>query len=77
MNQKPANIIYGLDDVPPFSALFFLVLQHAVLALVFIVYPLMLVAEVHGTQFDAEGSTLLFGIPCKLCFAVLLRYYCL
>jgi NCS2 family nucleobase:cation symporter-2 len=55
MNQKPSNIIYGVDDLPPFSTLFFLAFQHAVLALVFIVYPLMLVAEVHGTQHEAEG----------------------
>ncbi len=55
MNQKPANIIYGVDDIPPFSALFFLAFQHAVLALVFIVYPLMLVTEANGTQHDAEG----------------------
>ncbi len=55
MNQTPANIIYGVDDVPPFSALFFLALQHAILALVFIVYPLMLVTEANGTQFDAEA----------------------
>jgi len=55
MSPKPANIIYGVDDVPPLSALFFLAFQHAVLALVFIVYPLMLVTEANGTQLDAEG----------------------
>jgi len=55
MEQKPANIIYGVDDIPPFRTTLLLAVQHAVLALVFIVYPLMLVSEAGGTQVDAEG----------------------
>jgi xanthine permease XanP len=55
MEQKPANIIYGVDDIPPFRTTLLLAVQHAILALVFIVYPLMLVAESGGTPGDAEG----------------------
>lgn len=55
MEQKPANIIYGVDDTPPFRTTLLLAVQHAILALVFIVYPLMLVSESGGTQLEAEG----------------------
>jgi len=54
MEQKPAGIIYGVNDIPPFRTTLLLAVQHAVLALVFIVYPLMLVSESGGTQMDAE-----------------------
>ena len=55
MEQKPASIIYGVDDTPPFGTTLILAIQHAILALVFIDYPLMLVSESGGTQIDAEG----------------------
>ena len=54
-NPKPANIIYGVDDTPPFHTTLFLAVQHAILALVFVIYPLMVVSEAGGTQRDAEG----------------------
>jgi NCS2 family nucleobase:cation symporter-2 len=55
MEQKPANIIYGVDDIPPLRASLLLAFQHAGLALAFLVYPLILVSEAHGTQADAEA----------------------
>ena len=55
MQEKPSNIIYGVDDIPPFRTTLLLAVQHAVLSLVFIVYPLMLITESGGTQRDAEG----------------------
>ncbi len=54
MEQKPVNIIYGVNDIPPLRATLLLAVQHAALALVFIVYPLMLVTEAGGTLNDAE-----------------------
>ncbi len=54
MKQKPANIIYGVDDTPPLGATLLLAMQHAALSIVFIVYPLMLVTESGGTLEDAE-----------------------
>jgi xanthine permease XanP len=54
MEEKPAHIIYGVNDIPPLRTTLVLAMQHAVLALVFIVYPLMLVTESGGTLNDAE-----------------------
>jgi NCS2 family nucleobase:cation symporter-2 len=56
MNQKPSNLTYGQHDSPPFPANILLGIQHASLAMVFIVYPLILVAEVNGSTKDAEGA---------------------
>jgi NCS2 family nucleobase:cation symporter-2 len=55
LEQKPAGIIYGVDEIPPLRTTLLLAFQHASLALVFIVYPLMLLSESSGTQADAEG----------------------
>lgn len=55
MEHKPATIIYGVNDLPPLRATLLLAVQHTILALVFIVYPLMLVSEAGGTPRDAEG----------------------
>jgi xanthine permease XanP len=55
MYRKPSNIIYGVDENPPLKTTLLLAFQHAVLALVFIVYPLIVVAEGHGTRQETEG----------------------
>ncbi len=55
MEQKPAGIIYGVNDIPPLRTTLLLAFQHAGLALVFVVYPLMLLSGASGTQADAEG----------------------
>ncbi|MBL0225144.1 MAG: purine/pyrimidine permease [Geobacteraceae bacterium] len=55
MEQKPVGIIYGVDEIPPLRTMLLLGFQHATLALVFIVYPLMLLGESAGTQADAEA----------------------
>lgn len=55
MEQKPANIIYGVNEIPPLRTTLLLAFQHASLALVFIVYPLMLLTESSGTHPNAEG----------------------
>lgn len=51
MPRKPSNILYGVDDRPPTGTLMILGVQHAVLALLFIVYPLVAAAEA-GLSFD-------------------------
>lgn len=53
--QKPANIIYGVDDIPPLRTTVILGIQHAVLSLIFIVYPLMLVVESGGKPEEAQS----------------------
>lgn len=55
MEQKPADIIYGVNDIPPLRTTLLLSFQHAALALVFIVYPLMVLSESSGTPAEAEG----------------------
>ncbi len=55
MENKPANIIYGVDELPPARTTLLLAVQHASLSLVFIIYPLMLIMESGGTPRDAEG----------------------
>jgi len=54
MEEKPANIIYGVNDIPPLRTTLLLAMQHAALSLVFIIYPLMLITESGGTLNDAE-----------------------
>jgi len=55
VEQKPAGIIYGVNEIPPLRTTLLLAFQHAGLALVFIVYPLMLLTESAGTHANAEG----------------------
>ena len=55
MEQKPAGIIYGVNEIPPLRTTLLLAFQHASLALVFIVYPLMLLTESSGSHTNAEG----------------------
>lgn len=53
--KKPANLIYGVADIPPLRVALLLALQHTILALGFIVYPLILVSESGATAAQAEG----------------------
>lgn len=51
MSRKPTNILYSVDEKPPLGTLIILGVQHATLALLFIVYPLVAAAEA-GLSFD-------------------------
>ncbi|MCK5540056.1 MAG: purine/pyrimidine permease [Deltaproteobacteria bacterium] len=54
MAQKPANLIYGLDDRPPLVITFFLAMQHiSVIAIAFL-FPIVIVREIGGSMHDAE-----------------------
>lgn len=53
--KKPANLIYGVADIPPMRVALLLALQHTILALGFIVYPLILVSESGAAPAAAEG----------------------
>jgi len=55
MAKKPANLIYGLDDKPPFLVLFFLGIQHIFLMSSTLVLPIVLVTEIGG-GFDVIRS---------------------
>lgn len=51
MARKPSNILYGVNETPPISTMVILAIQHAALALLFVVYPLVAAAEA-GLSFD-------------------------
>lgn len=51
MPRKPSNIVYSADEKPPIGTVIALGLQHATLALLFLVYPLV-AAEEAGLSFD-------------------------
>ncbi|GLK71222.1 purine/pyrimidine permease [Ancylobacter dichloromethanicus] len=51
MPRKPSNILYSADEKPPLGTLVILGVQHATLALLFLVYPLVAAAEA-GLSFD-------------------------
>lgn len=51
MPRKPSNILYSADEKPPLSTVVVLGVQHATLALLFIVYPLVAATEA-GLSFD-------------------------
>ena len=46
MAKKPAGLIYGVDDVPPWSALGLLSVQHIFLMSSTLVLPIVLVSEI-------------------------------
>ena len=48
MAARPANLIYGVDDVPPPAVLFLLALQHVFLMSSTLVLPIVLVSQVSG-----------------------------
>ncbi|GLK84739.1 solute carrier family 23 protein [Ancylobacter defluvii] len=51
MPRKPSNIVYAADDKIPLGTLLILGVQHATLALLFVVYPLVAAVEA-GLSFD-------------------------
>ena len=52
MTVKPANIIYGVEDNPPLGATILLSVQHLLIAVIYLVNPVV-VAEAGGTQTEA------------------------
>jgi len=53
MAQKPANLIYGLDDKPPLLITFFLALQHISVICIGFLFPVIIVREIGGSMHDA------------------------
>lgn len=53
MARKPANLVYGVDDRPPWSVTALLAFQHAVLILMFMAYPLIVAT---GAGFSPEAT---------------------
>jgi len=53
MSQKPANLVYGLDDHPPRLITFFLALQHISVMVIGLLFPVIIVREIGGSTQDA------------------------
>jgi NCS2 family nucleobase:cation symporter-2 len=66
MAKKPANLIYGLDDQPPFLTLLLLGIQHIFLMSSTLVLPVVLVSEIGGTFTQISSVVALTMIACGL-----------
>ena len=73
MPRKPTNIIYSANEKPPAGTVLILGVQHATLALLFIVYPLVAAAEA-GLSFD---DTQLFITSCIIFMGIATLLECL
>jgi len=54
MRKKPDNLVYGLDDKPPLFSLILLGLQHYMVASIGLIFPVILISSVNGSDADAE-----------------------
>lgn len=66
MAQKPKDLIYGLDDKPPFTALLILGCQHIFLMSSTLVLPVVLVREIGGTFEEIRSVIALTMIACGI-----------
>jgi xanthine permease XanP len=66
VTEKPANLIYGLDDKPPLTVLLLLSLQHIFLMSSTLVLPVVLVTEIGGTSSQVRAIVGLTMIACGL-----------
>lgn len=64
MPKKPANLIYGLNDKPPFLVLLFLGIQHIFLMSSTLVLPIVLVNEIGGSFSEVRAVVSLTMISC-------------
>ena len=53
MTVKPAHLIYGVEENPPLGATIVLAVQHLVIAVIDLVYPVIVVAEAGGSRSEA------------------------
>ncbi|HEX37447.1 MAG TPA: xanthine permease, partial [Candidatus Cloacimonetes bacterium] len=56
MKKKPANLIYGVDDKPPFVTTVFLGLQHVFVIFIAMIFPVMIVNHL-GTSIDPRTAS--------------------
>jgi xanthine permease XanP len=66
MAQKPAGLIYGVDDVPPWPALSLLAVQHIFLMSSTLVLPIVLVSEIGGDFTQVQAVVALTMIACGI-----------
>ena len=56
MAVKPANLIYGVEDITPMGVSVVLAIQHLLIAVVYLIYPILVVNEAGGSQADVRLS---------------------
>src|SRR5262245_45102861 len=66
MSQKPAALIYGVDDRPPVSALCLLAVQHIFLMSSTLVLPVVLVTELGGDFIQVQTVVALTMVACGI-----------
>ncbi len=66
MAKRPANLVYGLEDKPPFGVLLLLGLQHIFLMSSTLVLPVVLVNEIGGTFSEVRAVVALTMIACGI-----------
>ena len=66
MAKKPAGLIYGVDDVPPWSALGLLAVQHIFLMSSTLVLPIVLVSEIGGDFGQVQAVVALTMMACGI-----------
>lgn len=66
MAARPANLIYGVDDIPPPPVLFLLALQHIFLMSSTLVLPIVLVSQISGDFTQTSAVVALTMIACGI-----------
>ena len=51
--MKPANLIYSVEEIQPLGVTLLLAIQHLIIALVYLVYPVIVVTEAGGSLSQA------------------------
>lgn len=64
MARKPANLIYGVDDKPPFGVVVLLGIQHIFLMSSTLLLPVVLVSEIGGSFVEVRNVVALTMIAC-------------
>jgi xanthine permease XanP len=66
MAEKPAGLIYGVDDVPPWPVLCLLAVQHIFLMSSTLVLPIVLVSEIGGDFAQVQAVVALTMMACGI-----------
>jgi xanthine permease XanP len=64
--RKPAGLIYGVEDRPPFSALLLIAVQHIFLMSSTLVLPVVLISEIGGSFTEVRAVVGLTMISCGI-----------
>jgi xanthine permease XanP len=66
MPKQPANLIYGVNDRPPWHVLFVMAIQHIFLMSSTLVLPVVLVSEIGGSFTEVRAVVALTMIACGI-----------